>query len=148
MKIYVVGSLRKPETEDFARRLRNWGHDAFLDWRAAGPRADDEWREHFQREGKTYKQALESDFVRTFADFDGRHIDDSDAVVGLNPTGQSAGLELFYGAITCKLTVAYYDKQPERWDGMWHLIKRADAEAAFYVLDNDAELYALLGGFA
>lgn len=144
MKIYVVGSLRKPETETFARLLRVRGHEAFIDWRAAGPRADDEWREHFQREGKTYKQALESDFVETFAAYDGRHIDEAEVVIGLNPTGQSAAIELFYGAITGKLTIAYYDQEPERWDGMWHLIRRARPDAEFYVLDNDADLYEML----
>ena len=145
MNIYVVGSLRKPETEEFAKTLESMGHEPFVDWRAAGPRADDEWREFFQRMGKSYSQALFSDFVQTFVNYDGKHIDWSDVVIGLNPTGLSAGLELFYAAVTGKPTIAYYSEQPARWDGMWLLIFRMRPGARFWVAEDMPHVEQLLG---
>ena len=43
---YVIGSLRNPEIPQFANDLQNLGYEAFADWFAPGPDADQYWREY------------------------------------------------------------------------------------------------------
>lgn len=122
MKIYVVGSLRKPEVEILSQALRDLGHDVFDQWRAAGPRADDEWRDYFKRNGKRFAEALRSPFVQHIVEFDQRWLDWSEAVVVMGPAGLSSAVELFYAAVHGKIPVLYLPEDPERWDAMLLLV--------------------------
>ena len=56
--IYLIGSLRNPQVPLLGAELRKQGFDVFDDWYAAGPEADDKWREYEEDRGRTYPQAL------------------------------------------------------------------------------------------
>ncbi len=122
MKIYTVGSLRRPEVEDLSNAMRQWGYEVFDEWRAAGPRADDEWRDYFKRNGMTFRDALRSPFVHHILDFDKSWIDWADVVVVYGPAGLSSAVEMFYASTQGKTPVLYLDADPERWDAMLLLI--------------------------
>ena len=57
--LYLIGSLRNPEVPSVGAVLRNIGYDVFDDWHAAGPTADDSWKEYEEARGHNYRQALE-----------------------------------------------------------------------------------------
>jgi len=57
-KVYLIGSLRNPAVPELANTIRALGYDVFDDWYAAGPEADDKWRDYEKARGHTYKQAL------------------------------------------------------------------------------------------
>lgn len=120
--VYVVGSLRKKETRQLAAYLRDLGHDVFDEWHAAGPRADDEWRDYFKERGMRFSQALRSAFVEHIVAFDKKWIDWSDAVVVIGPAGVSATIELHYAANAGKQPILYLEQDPERWDAMLLLV--------------------------
>lgn len=96
MKIYVIGSLRNPEIPKIGKAIREVGHDAFDDWFAAGPHADDCWRDYERQRGHTYIEALDGHAARHVFGFDKYHLDTSDAGVLVLPAGKSGHLELGY----------------------------------------------------
>lgn len=142
MKIYVIGSLRKPEVEEFADTLRGWGDTVFDQWRAAGPKADDEWRDYFKRRKVGYKGALESPFVEHIVEFDKRWLTWANVVITHGAPGVSSAYELMWAGMMGKLPIIYLPQDPERWDAMALLVPHVrvatSLEELAEVLDEEA----------
>ena len=119
MKIYLIGSLRNPKVLEVGALLRENGLEVFDDWMAAGPTADDSWRDYEKQRGHTYGQALEGLAAKHVFDFDKRHLESSDIAVLLMPAGKSAHIELGYMLGRGKLGFVLFDKEPERYDVMY-----------------------------
>lgn len=120
MKIYLVGSLRNPKVRCVATLLRLEGHDVFDDWHASGPEADDIWQRYETERGRSYKEALDAPFATHAFEFDCAHLEDSDAVVMLMPTGKSGHMEFCWAVRGGALGyVLFLDGEPERWDMMY-----------------------------
>lgn len=121
-KIYVVGSLRRDDVRKVAEELRAEGHDVFDEWHAAGPEADNLWRDYFKGRGMRFSEALRSAFVEHIVEFDKRWLDWAEVVVVLGPAGVSSAIELMYCAFNGKRPILYQPADPERWDAMLLLI--------------------------
>jgi len=120
MKIYMIGSLRNPLVPTIAKQLRvafpTW--EIFDDWHAAGPHADDCWRDYEKDRGRSFIEALSGHAAKNVFAFDKRHLDSSDAVVLVAPAGKSGHLELGYMLGRGKPGFVLIDS-PERWDVMY-----------------------------
>lgn len=118
--IYLIGSLRNPEVPKIARELRHMvpGHEIFDDWYAAGPIADDSWRDYEKMRGRTYIEALDAYPARHVFDFDYEHLQRASAGVLVLPAGKSAHLELGYLIGRGKPGFILLDN-PDRWDVMY-----------------------------
>lgn len=117
--IYVIGSLRNETIPTVGTELRKAGWDAFDDWYAAGPEADDKWKEYETSRGRSYAQALEGHAARHVFSFDKAHLDRCDAAVLVLPAGRSGHLELGYMAGLGKRTFVLFDQDYSRWDVMY-----------------------------
>ena len=116
--IYVTGSLRNEQVPIIANHLRDvLGLDVFDDWYAAGPRADDHWKEYEEGRGRTYQEALEGYAANHVFEYDKHHLDRCDIGVLIMPAGKSSHLELGYLAGQKKPVFILMDK-PDRWDVM------------------------------
>lgn len=118
MSIYLIGSLRNPEVPKLAQRLREEGFSVFDDWFAAGPEADDKWRDYEQARGRSYLQALEGHAAQHVFWYDYKHLDDADVVVLMLPAGKSGHLEFGWAIGTGKKGYILLDSA-ERWDVMY-----------------------------
>lgn len=118
MNIYLIGSLRNPEVPNVANRIRALGHEVFDDWFAAGPEADDKWREYEISRGRDYLEALNGAAAKNVFAFDKRHLDAADAAVLLLPAGKSGHLELGYVIGSGRRGYVLLDT-PDRWDVMY-----------------------------
>ena len=116
--IYLIGSLRNPAVPLLAEDLRFAGFDVFDDWYAAGPEADDRWRDYENARGHTYAQALQGYAAQHVFRFDKYHLDRCDAAVLLMPCGKSGHLELGYMIGQGKPGFVLFDEIPERYDVM------------------------------
>jgi nucleoside 2-deoxyribosyltransferase len=116
--IYVIGSLRNPRVPEIANILRDERIEAFDDWYAAGPEADDKWREYEVARGHSYVEALEGAAAKNVFAFDKRHIDAADRVLLVLPAGKSGHLELGYSIGRGKRSYILLDT-PDRWDVMY-----------------------------
>lgn len=94
--IYIIGSLRNPAIPEVAEYFRANGFDPFDDWHAAGPHADDCWRDYERGRGRTYIEALEGYAAKHVFEFDKEHLDRCDMALLVMPAGKSAHLELGY----------------------------------------------------
>lgn len=128
-KIYLVGSLRNPEIPEIAEKLRAAGHSVFDDWYAAGPQADDSWRDYSIAKGQSYRKALCDYAAKHVFAFDKRHLVRCDTVVLALPAGKSGHLELgwatgwrdcaeIYQSSMAKEAHIILDR-PDRWDVMY-----------------------------
>lgn len=118
-KVYVIGSLRNPQVLDVTLAIEKaLPVEVFSDWLAAGPEADDKWKEYEQARGRTYEQALQGYAARNVFAFDKHHLDTSDAAVLVYPAGKSGHLELGYMAGRGKPTAILLDADYDRWDVM------------------------------
>lgn len=118
-KIYVIGSLRNPQVLDVTLAIEKaLPVEVFSDWLAAGPEADDKWKEYEQARGRTYEEALRGYAARNVFAFDKHHLDTSDAAVLVYPAGKSGHLELGYMAGRGKPTALLLDADYDRWDVM------------------------------
>ena len=117
--VYLIGSLRNPEVVAMANWLENEsGYEVFTSWFAAGPEADDKWKEHELARGRSYKEALAHHAAQHVFHFDKEHIERADAVLLMLPAGKSGHLELGYALGTGKpgfILIADVD----RWDVMY-----------------------------
>lgn len=129
----MVGSLRNPEIPVIAEGLRELGLEVFDDWFAAGPEADDYWKQYEEARGSTYAEALEGYSARHVFEFDKKHLDAADAVVMVLPAGRSGHLELGYALGQGKPGFILLSPDNERWDVMYLF--------ATAVVDNVADLY-------
>lgn len=116
--IYIIGSLRNPRITEVGNALRAAGYDAFDEWHAGGPEADDEWRRYENDRGRHYKEALAGFHARNIFEFDLRHLNRAHAGVLVMPAGRSGHLELGYLIGQGKLGYILFDEVPERLDIM------------------------------
>lgn len=117
--IYVIGSLRNERITEIAKELRRVGLDAFDDWMAAGPTADDSWKTYEIDRGRTYQESLQGHAARHVFDFDKYHLDRCDAALLVLPAGKSGHLELGYMSGKGRPTFILLDDQDVRWDVMY-----------------------------
>jgi nucleoside 2-deoxyribosyltransferase len=116
--VYVIGSLRNPDgVLAVGNKLRSIGIDAFDDWVAPGPEADDWWKKYEQARGHTYLEALNGHAATHVFEFDKSHLDRCDAAVLVCPAGKSCHLELGYTIGRGKPAWILLD-DPDRWDVM------------------------------
>ena len=116
--VYLIGSLRNPEVPNIANRLREAGYEVFDDWYAAGPEADDKWRDYEKQRGRNYIEALGGHAARNVFNFDRRHLTAANAVVLVLPAGKSGHLELGWALGQGTPGFILLDN-PERWDVMY-----------------------------
>lgn len=116
--IYLIGSLRNPKVTALAQLLRSHGHEVFDDWMAAGPEADDKWREYEIERGRTYVEALRGNAARHVFEYDRQWLNRCDTGVLLCPAGKSGHLELGYLLGQGKRGFILLDS-PDRWDVMY-----------------------------
>jgi hypothetical protein len=116
--IYLIGSLRNPQIVEIANQIRSAGFEVFDDWYAAGPEADDMWKEYEQSRGHSYLQALNGYAARNVFAFDLRHLERADTVVLALPAGKSGHLELGWSLGKGKRGYILLDN-PDRWDVMY-----------------------------
>lgn len=117
--VYVIGSLRNPQIPVIAAKLRIAGYDAFDDWYAAGPEADDHWQAYENARGHTLAEALRGYAARNVYAFDKANLDRCDMAVLVMPAGKSGHLELGYAAGRGKRTFVLLDQEPKRFDVMY-----------------------------
>jgi hypothetical protein len=124
--LYVIGSLRNKRVPFIAQGLRSSNLEVFDDWYAAGPEADDYWKEYEQGRGRTYTEALAGRAATNVFRFDKANLDRCDAALLVLPAGRSGHLELGYVAGTGKPTFILLD-DPDRWDVMYRFATRVCA---------------------
>ncbi len=118
--VYVIGSLRNPKVPDVAIAIRAAGFDAFDDWYAAGPEADDFWQKYEQEHRKhSLQEALRGNPANHVFLYDRTHLNLADIGVLVLPTGRSGHMELGYLLGQGKPGYILYEKEPERWDVMY-----------------------------
>ena len=124
--IYVVGSLRNPTIPEIGNALEAIGWEAFTDWHAAGPEADDYWQKHERARGRNYREALRGYHANHVFDFDYRHLNRSHAGLLVLPAGKSCHLELGYLRGQDKPVFALFQEEPKdgRWDIMYRFCKQ------------------------
>lgn len=118
-RLYLIGSLRNESIPMVGKALRYAGFEVFDDWHAAGPRADDHWKEYEQGRGRTYAEALDGAAASNVFRFDKANLDKADAVVLILPAGKSAHLELGYVIGTGKPGYILMAPEDCRWDVMY-----------------------------
>jgi hypothetical protein len=121
MKIYLIGSLRRPEVPLLAATLRSVFPDwtIFDDWYAAGPNADDSWRDYERNRGHLLPEALQGEAAQHVFHFDRKHLSESTVVVLVLPAGKSGHLELGWALGQGKYGYILLDNDPERYDVMY-----------------------------
>ena len=119
-KVYVIGSLRNPEIPKWATCIRDNGYEVFDDWFAAGPTADDAWKEYEQARGRNYRDAMKGYAARHVFEFDKKHIDGADIGVLILPAGKSGHAELGYMKGQGKKCIIVLNSEAERWDIMYN----------------------------
>lgn len=118
MKVYIIGSLHNDNVPKIANRLRAEGWEVFDDWYAAGPDADDYWRDYEKQRGRSFAQALSGLAADHVFSFDRRHLAEADVVVLVLPAGKSGHLELGWALGRGQVGFVLTD-DPERWDVMY-----------------------------
>lgn len=123
IKVYIIGSLRQPKkVQDLAQKIRKLGFDpVFDDWLAAGPEADDRWRDYEKARGRTYIEALNKGFAAGHVYwYDIGHLKSSDLAILCLPAGKSGHMEV--GNILGMARFGYILlDNPERWDVMYKM---------------------------
>ena len=118
--IYLIGSLRHARVREVSSALRDQGYDVFDDWHAAGPAADDIWREYEQEREHGYLEALDGFHAQHVFKFDQYHLNRCTMGVLVLPAGRSGHLEL--GVMLGQGKPGFIlleGKDPERWDVMY-----------------------------
>ena len=117
--IYLIGSLRNPAIPEIAKQLRSEGFDIFDSWYAAGPIADDCWRDYEQGKGLTFSEALQHYAAQHIFCFDKKYLDICEAAILVAPAGKSCHLELGYMIGKSKPSYILLQGDPERFDVMY-----------------------------
>lgn len=130
--IYLIGSLRNPEVPKIAQALRQGtSEEIFDDWYAAGPEADDYWRDYERARGRSLAEALQGLAARAVYTFDKRNLERADTVVLVLPAGKSGHLELGWALGQGKRGYILLDNDPERYDVMYQF-----ADGVFSTLEE------------
>jgi hypothetical protein len=119
MVIYLIGSLRNPKVGEIANALRAEGYEVFDDWMAAGPEADDYWRDYEKARGHTFQMALKGFAAHHVYEFDRKHLESADIGILVLPAGRSGHLELGWLLGRGKSGYILLDGDPERFDVMY-----------------------------
>lgn len=118
-QIYLIGSLRNPEIPTLGNILRKeLDCNVFDDWYAAGPEADDKWKEYEQSRGRNYLEALEGKAAENVFAFDKTNLCASSVCVLVLPAGKSAHMEAGWMAGR-HIPVFVLIDNPDRWDVMY-----------------------------
>lgn len=125
--IYLAGSLRNPSIPQLAVDLHKaTKKPVFSDWFAAGPEADDKWKEYYKfmapeslSEAEKYQWALRMPASRNVFDFDTRWIRQASTMVLALPAGKSGHLELGWFLGQGKPGFILLDDEDVRWDVMY-----------------------------
>lgn len=133
--IYLIGSLRNPEVPKVASKLRDHGFEVFDDWYAAGPEADDKWKEYEVSRGRTYAEALAGLAAQHVFSFDLFHLDRSKAAILLLPAGRSGHLELGYAIGRGKAGYILLTEDNDRFDVMYKFATRVTTDLGEIVED-------------
>jgi len=120
--IYLIGSLRNPEVSELGNQLRAIGYEVFDDWFAAGPMADDSWRDYEIARGHSFQQALKGYAAEHVFQFDKDHLDRAETGVLLLPSGKSGHLELGYLIGRGCRSYIIYPEEPKRFDVMYKFV--------------------------
>jgi hypothetical protein len=118
MRVYLIGSLRNKEIPNIGNKLRESGFEVFDDWFAAGPEADDKWRDYERSRGRSYLEALHGLAATNVFEFDKRHLSQADSVILVLPAGKSGHLELGWSLGRGVRGYILLDT-PDRWDVMY-----------------------------
>lgn len=139
-KVYIIGSLRSSRPHLVATFLRAFFMEhagphveVFDDWQAAGPIADDSWRDYEKQKGNGFLEALSGYAAQHVFAFDKKHLDSADAAILVLPAGKSGHLELGYMIGKGKPCVILLEQaDPERWDVMYQFagLVTSDVQAA------------------
>jgi len=126
--VYLAGSLRNPAIPklhaELETKLRT---KVFSDWYAAGPEADDYWKEYYTGRGMTYAEALKQPAsVNTFT-FDRDNMNRSRTMVLALPAGKSGHLELGWFLGQGRPGFILLD-EPDRWDVMYQFATGVTAD--------------------
>jgi nucleoside 2-deoxyribosyltransferase len=132
--IYLIGSLRNPDVPKVAASLRAAGIEVFDDWYAAGPDADDRWRDYEIGRGRTYIEALDGLAANHVFDFDRCHLKQCDAALLVLPAGKSGHLELGYVIGRGKRGYILLDS-PDRWDVMYRFATKVTTDVQDIIAD-------------
>lgn len=118
--LYLIGSLRNPKIIDVTTTLTELGFEVFSDWFAAGPKADDAWRDYEKAKGRTYAEALQGYAARHVFAQDFFHLNRAHGGVLVLPAGKSGHLEAgFLSGQGKDVFVLLEDKkEPPRFDVM------------------------------
>ncbi len=138
-KVYLIGSLRNPQIPKLAKKIRKLGFEVFDDWYAAGPEADDKWRDYEKARGHSFKEALKGYAANHVYEFDKKHLKDSEIVVLALPAGKSGHSEAMWAACNGKKCYILVDS-PERWDVMYLLFVDECKKQSIVVCDKFEEL--------
>jgi len=130
LKVYLIGSLRNPKVPSIAQEIRKLGFNVFDDWFAAGPEADDKWRDYEKARGHSFREGLRGLAADHVYQFDRKHLLDCDIAVLYMPAGKSAHLELGWIISKGKRGYIVLDN-PDRWDVMYQF-----ADGVFNNLDE------------
>lgn len=117
-ELYLIGSLRNPQVPSVASALREAGIPVFDSWFAAGPKADDCWRDYERERGHSYPDALAGYAAQHVFRFDLKHLNRCDGAVLVMPGGKSAHLELGYVIGKGKPGWILFTEEPARYDVM------------------------------
>lgn len=117
--IYLIGSLRNPAIPAIRNTLEKAvGERVFADWFAAGPDADDRWRDYEKSRGLSFADALHEPAAQNVFAFDRKFLMASRAVVLALPAGKSGHLELGW-MLGRGIPGAILLDSPDRWDVMY-----------------------------
>jgi nucleoside 2-deoxyribosyltransferase len=122
--VYVTGSLRNPRVPEVGNALRAAGFEAWDDWYAAGPEADDCWQRYEQARGRTYREALSGANAWHIFLYDVAWLRRADAGVVVLPAGKSTYAEMGYLRGRGKPVYVLMAEEPERWDVMLRFASR------------------------
>jgi hypothetical protein len=124
--IYLIGSLRNPKVPELSAALRSAGIEVFDDWFAAGPNADDCWRDYERGRGHTFQEALNGYAARHVFEFDRTHLERATSCLLYLPCGRSGHLELGWMLGQGKPGYVLLDN-PDRWDVMYQFATKVFA---------------------
>ena len=127
--LYLIGSLRNKRIPEVAKTLRkefaaaDEDVEVFDDWYAAGPEADDFWKEYENDRGRTYKEALKGRAAKNVFAFDKHNLDRATHVLLVLPAGKSGHMEVMYGkyGVGAKAAILL-DPEDVRWDVMYQFV--------------------------
>lgn len=144
--LYLIGSLRNERIPKLASKLRRMCPDVevFDDWYAAGPEADDFWKDYEKAKGSSYEAALRGYAAKHVFDFDRYHLNRCSHALLVLPAGKSGHMEIMYAQYgSGSRTAILLDPDDVRWDVMYQFIPtivRSEAEVVDWLKREESEI--------